>query len=184
LIVTSRGFTRPEIVPLRPQDESPLAVLDFELTFPDMRGLTQWAERPPADADSPLIPQYLSGQPLRKVAILAGAGRILQQDAGALWAQAQVQANEPLQLVFYNYYFPGWRATVNGQPAEIRPGGPNGLITLDLPPGTFDVALRFGSTPPRIAGVLLSALGLSGITALFVLDRRRRQGAGTSANLR
>jgi hypothetical protein len=184
LIVTSLPFTRPEILPLRPQDESPLAVLDFELTFTDMRGLTRWAERPPLDADSPLIAQYLAGQPLQKAVILDGAGRITRQDAGALWAHAQVQADEPLRLVFYNYYFPGWRATVNGVSAEIRPEGPNGLITLDLPPGTHDVRLQFGSTPPRIAGALLSGLGVLGIAALFILDRRRRQGAATSANLR
>jgi hypothetical protein len=184
LVVTSLAFARPEIVPLTPQDESPLAVIDFELTFTDMRGATRWAERPPVDADSPLIAQYLAGQPLQKAAILEGSARITQQEAGALWARAQVQADEPAQIVFYNYYFPGWRVTVNGQPAEIRPSGPNGLITLDLPSGTHDVRLRFGSTPPRVAGALLSGVGLLGVMALFVLDRRRRYGEGTSANLR
>lgn len=183
IIVTSLPFTRPEIVPLRPQDESPLAVLDFEMTYPDMRGLTQWAEHPPTDADSPLIAEYLAGQPLEKAAIAAGTGRIAQQASGALGATAQVVAETPVTLRFYTYYFPGWRATVDGQRAEIRADGPNGLIALDLPAGTHDVRLRFGTTPPRAAGAVLSALGLLGVAALIILDRRR-QGDPTSVNLR
>lgn len=183
IIVTSLPFTRPEIIPLRPQDESPLAVLDFEMTYPDMRGMTRWAERPPADADSPLIGAYLAGQPLEKAAIIAGTGRIAQQESTALDATAQVVAETPVTLRFYTYYFPGWRATVDGRRAEIRADGPNGLIALDLPAGTHEVRLRFGTTPPRMAGAILSALGLLGIAALIVLDRRR-QGDRTSVNLR
>ena len=86
LIVSSLPFTRPELVPLRPQDESPLAVLDFEMAFPDMRGVTAWAERQPANADSPLIEQYLAGQPLQRAAIVAGSGQILEQSSRALSA--------------------------------------------------------------------------------------------------
>jgi hypothetical protein len=184
IVVTSIPFTRPEIVPLRPQDESPLAVLDFEMAFPDMRGMTRWAERPPADADSPLIGQYLAGQPLEKAAITSGEGRISGQTSDALHATARVEAVSPVRLVFYNYYFPGWRATVNGAPAEIRPEGPNGLIGLDLPAGTHDVRVEFGTTAPRVVGAILSAIGLLGLIGLLVLDRRRRQGDGTDANLR
>ncbi len=184
IIVTSLAYTRPEIIPLRPQDESSLAVLDFEMAFPDMRGMTRWGERPPADADSPLIAQYLAGQPLQKAAILSGPGKITGQESGALHATARVEADGPVRLLFYNYYFPGWRATVDGQPAEIRPEGLNGLIALELPAGTHEVRLVFGTTPARVVGALLSALGLLGIAGLLVLDRRRRQGEGTSTNLR
>jgi hypothetical protein len=184
IIVTSLAYTRPEISPLRPQDESPLAVLDFEMAFPDMRGMTRWGERPPADADSPLIAQYLAGEPLQKAAILSGAGRIIEQESGALRVTARVEAEGPVRLLFYNYYFPGWRATVDGQPAVIRPEGANGLIALDLPAGTHEAQLRFGTTPPRIAGALLSALGLLGVVGLLILDRKTWRGVGASTNLR
>ncbi len=183
IIVTSLGFTRPEIAPLRPQDELPLAVLDFEMAFPDMRGMTQWAERPPLDAESPLIAQYLAGQPLEKASIAEGAGRIVRQESGPLHVSAQVEADGPVRLIFYNYYFPGWRATVDGKPAEIRPEGPNGLIALDLAAGTREVRLEFGTTAPRVAGAALAALGLFGVAVLLITDRGR-QGAGVSRNLR
>jgi hypothetical protein len=184
IVVTSLAYTRPQLVPLRPQDESPLAVLDFEMAFPDMRGLTRWAERPPTDQDSPLIAEYLAGQALQKAAIVGGAGRIAGQQSGALYAEAKVEADGPVQLRFYNYFFPGWRGTVDGQPAAIRPEGPNGLITLDVPQGTHTVRIDFGTTPPRVAGALLSALGLLGVVALLIVDRPRRQGDPASANLR
>ena len=184
IVVTSLGFTRPQLVPLTAKDESPLAVLDFELAFPDMRGLTRWAERPPTDDDSPLIAEYLAGEPLQKAALVDGAGRITGQDSGALYAEARVEADGPVKLRFYNYFFPGWRGTVDGQPAEIRPEGANGLITLGVPQGTHIVRVEYGTTPPRIAGVLLSALGLLGVALLLIVDRPKRRGDPSSANLR
>ncbi len=140
VVVSSLAFTRPQLLPLRPQDESPLAVLDFELNYPDMRGMTAWAERPPADADSPLIAEYLAGQPLQRAAIVSGAGQIVEQSARALGARARVARQTPVHLRFYTYFFPGWRGTVDGRPVEIRPEGPNGLIGLDVPAGEHERA--------------------------------------------
>ncbi len=177
LILSSLPFTKPQLVPLRPQDESPLAVLDFEMTYPDMRGMTTWAQRPPADADSPLIAQYLSGQPLQKAAIVSGSGAILEQSSRALSAQARVRANEPLTLRFYTYYFPGWRATVDGQLVAVRAEGPNGLIGLDVPAGEHEVRLMFGLTPARVAGRILSALGALSFGLLLAVSYRRPRAA-------
>lgn len=170
LMVSSLPFTRPQIVPLRPQDETPLAVLDFEMNFPDMRGATVWSQRLPTDADSPLIAQYLAGQPLQRAAIVSGAGEILEQSARALAAQARVRADGPVALRFYTYYFPGWRATVDGRPVVIRADGPNGLIGLDVPPGEHDVQVVFRSTPARVAGQALSGGGVLALALLFVLS--------------
>lgn len=173
LVVSSLPFARPVLVPLRPQDESPLAVLDFEMAYPDMRGLTAWAERTPLDADSPLIAQYLAGQPLQKAAIASGAGEILEQSARALSAEARVRADGPVRLLFYTYYFPGWRATVDGQPVEIRPEGPNALIAVDAPAGEHQVRVSFGPTPIRLIGRALSGLGVLALGVLLALGFRR-----------
>ncbi len=173
LILSSLPFTHPQIVPLRPQDESPLAVLDFEMAYPDMRGLTVWSERQPADADSPLIAQYLAGQPLLRAAIVSGAGEIVEQSARALSAEARIRADGPVHMRFYTYYFPGWTGTVDGQPVELRPEGPNGLIGLEAPAGEHEVRVTFGLTPARLAGRLLSAVGVLGLGALFLIGLRR-----------
>jgi hypothetical protein len=174
IVLVSLPFVRPEIVSLRPQDELPVSIIEFELTYSDMRGMTRWATRPPANEDSPLIDQYLAGQPLQRAAILSGAGEIVAQEAGPLSASARVAAASPIELLFYTYYFPGWRATVGGRPVDVQPGGPNGLIVLRLPAGEHDVRLTFGATPPRTAGAILSGAGVLGVIALLVWDRRRR----------
>jgi hypothetical protein len=172
IVLASLPYTRPELLPIRPQDESPLAVIEFELKFPDMRGMTRWAERPPADADSPLLAQYLAGQPLQKAAIVAGEGTIAEQRHAGASAYARVQATGAARLRFYTYYFPGWRAMVDSRPAAIAPDQPNGLIGLDLPPGEHEVRLRFGPTPVRRIAAGLSLAALAGVAALLWLDRR------------
>lgn len=184
LVLGSLPYIRPELVPLRPVDESPLAVLDFEMTYPNMRGMTSFSERLPADEDSPLIAQYLAGEPLKKAVIASGTGEILEQDSGALFARARVRADTAVTLRFYTYYFAGWRAAIDGSPVQIRPDGPNGLIVLDAPPGEHEVTVFFGSTPPRMAGALLSGLGLVGVLLLLALEWRRRNPMRGHGNLR
>jgi uncharacterized membrane protein YfhO len=97
----------------------------------------------------------------------------VEQSSRALSAAARVRAAQPLHLRFYTYYFPGWQATVDGRPVKIKPEGPNGLIGLDVPAGEHVVDLRFGLTPVRLAGRLLSALGVVMLGGLVWLGARK-----------
>ena len=174
LVLASTAYARPELQAIRPQDESPIAVMEFEMAYPDMRGSTRWAQRQPADADSPLLPQYLAGEPLRRAAIVTGSGTILEQGSRAASAHARVRADSDVRLRFYTYYFPGWRATVDGQAVEVAPDPPNGLIGLSLPPGQHDVRLRFGPTPVRILAATLSVAALAAVLGLLWIGRKRQ----------
>jgi hypothetical protein len=174
LVFASISYARPELLAIRWQDESPIAVMEFELAYPDMRGSTRWAQRQPADADSPLLPQYLAGEPLRRAAIASGSGEILEQSSRAASAYARVRADSEVRLRFYTYFFPGWRATVDGQAVEVGPDPPNGLIGLTLAPGEHDVRLRFGPTPVRILGAVLSVAALAAVLGLLLAGRKRR----------
>ncbi len=84
--------------------------------------------------------------------------------------------------------FPGWRATVNGVPVEIRPQAETGLITLDLPAGDVDLVLTFGATPLRQAMQGLSALAwialAAGVVLLGVRGRRSWRVVGLSGSSR
>jgi hypothetical protein len=178
IVLASFPYTRPELQPVRPQDEQPVAVMEFEIAHPDMLGGTIWAARPPVAGESPLLPEYLAGQPLQRAAILDGQGAILSQKSGAIESTARVQSAAGAHLRFYIYYFPGWRATVDGQPVEIRPEGTNGLIGLNVPPGEHDVRVRFGPTPVRLAGGALSIAALVVIVVLIAIDGRARKARG------
>lgn len=178
IVLASFPYTRPELVLVRPQDESPVAVIEFETKHPEMRGMTNWSQRPPADTDSPLLPQYLAAEQtpdklhLDKAAIVAGEGVVLSQSHTSASATARVRADGQVRLRFYTYYFPGWQATVDGRPATIEPDPPNGLIGLSLPPGEHDVQLHFESTALRRAAMLVSLAAFVGVLILAILDRK------------
>jgi hypothetical protein len=172
-VLASFPYIRPELAPVRPQDESPLNLIEFEAKHPDMRGMTAWSERLPVEADSPLVAQYLAGEPLARAAIAAGQGTILEQRSSSASAFARIRADGPVRLRFYTHYFPGWRATVDGQPVEVQPDPPNGLIGLDLLPGEHQVQVQFGATPVRRASAAVSIVGLMSVVGLWAVSRRR-----------
>ncbi len=171
IMLASAPYAQPQLVPVRPQDESPRAVIEFELEYSDMRGMTAWSERLPLNSDSPLIEQYLAGEPLRRAAIVAGQGEIVSQEAGALEARVSLRAAEPVRLRFYTYYFPGWRATLNDRPVAISPDPPSGLIGMDVPAGEHEVVLRFGPTPVRRLATAISLAAALVVAALASVGR-------------
>ncbi len=172
-VLASLPYLEPQETPRDPRAEEPVAVIDFE-TFhpPDRVGMTIWVEEQPQD--SPLVAQYLAREPLQKVRILQGQGEARTVEHGAARERATVRAEGPVTVQFLTYYFPGWRAWVDGEEVPIRPEGPHGLITLDVPPGEHEVILRFGGTPPRRAGLALSGASLAAWLALAVWDLSKR----------
>jgi hypothetical protein len=71
-----------------------------------------------------------------------------------------ITATAPLTFTYRVFYFPGWQATLNGQPIPITVTEPEGLMAVALPAGTHTLAFQFGSTPARTVGNLLSLIGL------------------------
>ena len=57
-------------------------------------------------------------------------------------------------------YFPGWKATIDGQPATLSPSWPYGLLQLEVPKGTHVVAVWFGETPLRLFADGISIVAL------------------------
>ncbi|HEY52581.1 MAG TPA: hypothetical protein G4N94_03905 [Caldilineae bacterium] len=172
IVLASHPFTRPEHTPVTARDQSPQAVIDFELEYPDMVGRTAFAAAAPGD--TPKVAAYLAGKPLPLARITAGEGNVRSLHHGAGSEQVQVAAQTPVTLQFYTYYYPGWRATVDGRETEIRPDDPYALITLDLPAGTHDVGIRLGNTPLRTLAAIISALTLGLLLTLFLSSAMRK----------
>ena len=146
-------------------------MIDFELVYPpDRTGMMRWTQEQPTT--TPLVPQYLAGQPLMKAHALTEGAAIEMVRHGGSSDEIVVRATTPAGIEFYTYYFPGWGATVDGRPVNIRPSGKFGLIGLDVPAGEHRVAIRFGDTPLRTAGKLISLASLLGIAALVVFPER------------
>ena len=78
----------------------------------------------------------------------------------------ELETAVPFQATLRIFNFPGWRVTINGEPAPITPSNPEGLITVPVPNGRSTIQATFGETPLRLAadGVsLISLLLLLGI---------------------
>jgi hypothetical protein len=109
---------------------------------------------------------------------------VRSQAATVRSATAEISADAPATIVFDLIYFPGWRATVDGQNTSITPTDPHGLISVGVPAGEHSVAVSFGPTPLRATAAALSLLA---VVAVLVLGlgvrgwRLRMRGLGMGA---
>lgn len=70
-------------------------------------------------------------------------------------------------------YFPGWAAFLaDGQPLQLQPSTPEGLIRVLVPAGTSKVSLRLVRGIPEIAGWILSVVTAAFLIGLFCVRSR------------
>ena len=72
----------------------------------------------------------------------------------------EVTTTEPFQLELRQMYFPGWQASIDGQPAHIRITEPNGLMAIDIPAGFHRVEFWYAGTTVQHVADGLTPLGL------------------------
>jgi len=131
--------------------------------------LPVWVEQFPDTAE---LSQQLSATP--SVPRLAPAeGVTVQHVVGSpLDATYRLHIERPATLIYRQFYFPGWRASLDGQSLSVAPSQPEGLLQIEVPAGTHDLHVYFGSTPARLLGWILTGLSLSGCMALLLFKPR------------
>jgi hypothetical protein len=80
----------------------------------------------------------------------------------------RVDAEAPVRIAIRTFMYPGWVATLDGQPTPIVPEARFGAISVMVPTGQHELRLEFVPTPARVWGARISwvtALGLVGVTA-------------------
>ena len=84
-------------------------------------------------------------------------------------------------LIVADTYFPGWKATVDGKPAEILEvdGALRGIV---VEKGAHRISMRYRPTSV-IAGAAITGIGLLATLALFIMTWRGRQRAPYSTDL-
>ncbi len=171
VILASFVYTLPEYTELSPRLETPAAPLDFELAHPDMVSMVAYTQEQPRS--TPLVAQYLAGELLVKAHSLTEGATVEMVRHGGGSEEIIVRSSQEATIQFYTYYFPGWRGYVDGQEVPIRPEEPYGLITLGVPAGEHKVTIRFGDTPIRAVGKVISLLSF-GLGLFLVRDDLRR----------
>ena len=87
-----------------------------------------------------------------------------------------VAAGQDATLTLHLLYYPRWQATVDGQPAGLRPQDGTGYAQLDVPAGDHTIALRYGSTFAEQAGIAISLATLAGLVVAGFAWSPRRHG--------
>lgn len=95
--------------------------------------------------------------------------------------ELEVEADGRMFLVLTDRHFPGWTATVDGEPVPIRLANGN-FRSVSVPAGRHRVVFRYRPASVRIGGWLSGASGLVFAAGLFATGgigrRRRREGPG------
>ncbi len=89
--------------------------------------------------------------------------------------RATISLPESTQLTFNQFYFPGWYATLDDQPLNIKPHPETGLINFTIPSGTHTLNVTFGNTPIRNVAEAVTWIALAMIIAYCVFRLSSRQ---------
>ncbi|MCP4539320.1 MAG: hypothetical protein GY832_19465 [Chloroflexi bacterium] len=132
-----------------------------------------WVKQRPKDG-SPLEKQYATSNPIARFdkSTLPTGAFIIEADYGPNQARIIVETPSAFRARYLAFYFPGWRVWIDDEPVQVTATDPEGLITFDVPAGNHTISVRFGSTPIRTAGTIVSILSL--ITLVIVTIRYRR----------
>jgi len=182
------ALLRPEPLPLREADITPERLQLYELVTGNIGSTVRAEYLPEAAVPRPFTGAALIyGEPHPAPSAVEGAltsSRLLSAGPTSQAWEVTVEGERPA-IVFQTYYFPGWQASVDGQPAAINPDVANGRIALALAPGRHQVALRLGATPLQgAAGAISLAALLAGLAlAALAIGRARawRAIAGAAA---
>ena len=110
----------------------------------------------------PLLERLEALQEAGATEVSMGAGRV----------SARFEGLEEGAYTFFSVpYSSGWRATVDGQPAELVRAGVGFCAVRADAGGTHDIELRY-HTPGMGAGAALSCLGLAAFVAICIFERR------------
>jgi hypothetical protein len=131
--------------------------------------LSQWVKEVPGT--SPLARDMIAGRPTEKLdrsSIPDGAEASLLKHKANLDVYA-ISSHLPFKASFFTFYFPGWQATIDGQPVDIVISEPLGLIEVEMPAGQHELELRFGETPLRRVSNIISLLAILALAVLAVV---------------
>ncbi len=178
-VFVSWPYIQAELAPIEPWREDGRAVYQFEREHPDMFGYTVWTTEPytttvmTAGYASPIYSE-LNGatESLQRLEILAGTGEVLRNYSRGESAGGAVRMETPGTVRVHIHYYPGWIVTVDGQQVTPHVGAPQGAIDVDVGAGEWVIDVRMGTTPPRTAGMLISAFMLAGVLALILWPTR------------
>ncbi|MDP2470012.1 MAG: YfhO family protein [Candidatus Palauibacterales bacterium] len=101
----------------------------------------------------------------------AASGEILSRREGPNRVSARLKASGPMLAVLSDRWYPGWKATVNGDRVPVYRA--NGVFrAVTVPAGVSDVEFRF-APGSLVLGAAISLVGLLAFTAIWIMAGSR-----------
>ncbi|NLX11558.1 MAG: hypothetical protein GXY36_18080 [Chloroflexi bacterium] len=134
-----------------------------------------WGESIPRPGEVP-EPELYRTDPLRLVAyrldLIRHPDELQAEELSTDTIRITTTAARPVR--FHQYYFPGWEATLDGEPVEVYAEDEMGLLTVDVPAGEHVVRLRYAGTTAQQVGAAVTLLAIAAAAALVITDRASR----------
>ncbi len=104
------------------------------------------------------------------------ATRLDQQPTRQVW---EIRVGEGGSAVaFPLYYWPGWRASVDGTPVAVEPAPGSGYLSVPIPAGAHTVEMWLGRTPLRLWCEVASLVTAVAVVAVGMIAPWRKRGEG------
>jgi hypothetical protein len=163
VIVTHGRYFKPSrVLDITDADKFSGEAWQRQLTISIFDYLPIYAKHPPTEKapDEPVIDN--------------GQGEIVSGKKGTDWQEWDIKISGPsAEVVFPLYYFPNWRALVNGSASQIRYDNELGLITLALLEGDNQVSLKLTNTPIRNASNAFTLMSLFAVPFYLIREKKK-----------
>jgi hypothetical protein len=120
------------------------------------------------------IKTIMSEEENKRISVVSGSA----STEVSLWQAERrrivVKSSEPSTLRISTFYYPGWKASIDGRGIQIRIERGSGAMLLNIPEGEHTVELKFTDTPLRSFSKYVSLISFFAIILLAVVSRRRR----------
>jgi uncharacterized membrane protein len=102
------------------------------------------------------IKEILSEERIEHVSVISGEAEIHVAEWNAEKRVITIKAPEKAVLRIATFYYPGWKAEINGNSIPIRIEKDTGAMLVDIPEGNYTLELSFRDTPLRYYAKLIS----------------------------
>ncbi len=125
--------------------------------------LPKGASQPPADP------------PSGDLTFIEGQGDVQTLVKNTNMQKYEIQAITPLVAQVETYYFPGWKAWLDGQLQTIDSSTDKtlGRMRIQIPPGKHNLTLKFTDTPVRMTADIVSLVSWVGLVGIIILWQKK-----------
>lgn len=106
--------------------------------------------------------------------IIEGKGTIVNQQLSNSHRIYKINAETPIRMVDYTFYFPGWKVYIDNieSPIQFQDHNYRGIITYSVSPGTHDIQVHFQDTKIRFYSKIISIISLLLFIGIFLVRKK------------